>query len=88
MMHEPYFFSIATLPDSAKVLVKQKLDQANVSARNRKEFDQIADFMMRGVSLDGNILRMKVQDFDVKRQQNFHNHHLEMADAIGYEYGR
>ena len=88
MMHEPYFFSIATLPDSAKVLVKQKLDQAEVSVRNRKEFDQIADFMMRGVSLDGNILRMKVQDFDVKRQQNFHNHHPEMANAIGYEYGR
>jgi MoaA/NifB/PqqE/SkfB family radical SAM enzyme len=88
MMHEPYFFSIATLPESAKVVVKQRLDQAQVSARNRKEFDQIADFMMRGVSLDGNILRMKVQDFDVKRQQNFRDHHPEMADAISYAYGQ
>jgi hypothetical protein len=88
MMHEPYFFSIATLPESAKVLVKQRLDQAQVSARNRKEFDQIADFMMRGVSLDGNILRMKVQDFDVKRQQNFRDHHPEMSDAIGYTHGQ
>ena len=41
--------------------------------------------MQGGVSLDGNILRMKVKDLDWKRSQNLKDHHLELAEAIEYD---
>ena len=84
MMHEAYYFSISTLPDSAKSLISQKLQQARVSAWHQKEFQRIQDFMTQGVSLDGNILRMKVRDLDWKRSTDLRHHHAELAAAIQY----
>jgi MoaA/NifB/PqqE/SkfB family radical SAM enzyme len=84
MMHEAYYFSISTLPDSAKQAVAEKLQTAQVNEKNRREFDLIIDFMNRGASLDGNILRMKVADLDRKRQQNFAQFEPEMAKLIDY----
>lgn len=84
MMHEAYYFSIGTLPDESKSQIKTRLDSAAVSPRHRAEFDRITDFMMRGVSLDGNILRMKVEDLDWRRQQNLCDVAPELAAAIGY----
>jgi len=84
MMHEAYYFSISTLPDAAKEQVKQKLSSAQVSPRHRAEFDRIIDFMMRGVSLDGDILRMKVEDLDWRREQNLCDVEPELASAINY----
>ena len=85
MMHEAYYFSISTLPDSAKQAIAARLDSAQVSGRHREEFDRIKDFMLRGVALDGNILRMKVEDLDWKRSQDLRDHHAELAAAIGYD---
>jgi organic radical activating enzyme len=84
MMHEAYYFSISTLPDAAKEIVKHKLQSAQVSDLHRQEFDRIIEFMMGGVSLDGNILRMRVGDLDRRRRQNLRDDHLEIAEAIGY----
>ena len=49
-----------------------------------QEFAQIIDFMNRGVSLDGNILRMRIADLDRKRQQNLALVEPEFAQLIGY----
>ena len=84
MMHEAYYFSISTLPALAKKAVVEKLQTAQVNETNRREFDLIIDFMNRGASLDGNILRMKVADLDRKRQQNFAQFEPEMAQLIDY----
>jgi MoaA/NifB/PqqE/SkfB family radical SAM enzyme len=84
MMHEAYYFSISTLPDLVKKSVAEKLAAAQVNEKNRKEFDLIIDFMNRGASLDGNILRMKVADLDRKRNQNFARIEPEMAKLIDY----
>jgi hypothetical protein len=84
MMHEPYYFSISTLPDSAKRVVSQRLELAEVNAVDRKEFDQITDFMNRGASLDGNILRMKIADLDRKRNQDLNQVEPEFAHIIDY----
>ena len=85
MMHEAYYFSISTLPESAKQIIATKLQSANTSPMTQKEFGHIIDFMQGGVSLDGNILRMKVKDLDRKRNQNLKDHHRELAEAIGYD---
>jgi hypothetical protein len=84
MMHEAYYFSISTLPESAKQAIATKLQSAQVDTKTKQEFAQIVDFMMRGVSLDGNILRMRVADLDRKRRQNLTLVQPELAALINY----
>jgi MoaA/NifB/PqqE/SkfB family radical SAM enzyme len=84
MLHEPYYFSISTLPDTAKQSIIEKLKQADVDHSHRSEFARIIDFMQNGVSLDGNILRMRIADLDRKRQQNLSLVEPEFAKIIEY----
>jgi MoaA/NifB/PqqE/SkfB family radical SAM enzyme len=85
MLHEAYYLSVSTMPDTAKQLAIKQLTAADVDEPHRTEFDRIADFIHNGVSLDGSILRMKVADLDRRRQQNLFDDHSELANAIGYE---
>jgi len=84
MMHEAYYFSISTLPADAKSAITTKLQQAKVDSCTQQEFAQIIDFMNRGVSLDGNILRMKIADLDRKRNQDLSVVESEFAKLINY----
>ena len=84
MMHEAYYFSISTLPETAKQAVTEKLKSANVDAHTQKEFAQIIDFMDRGASLDGELLRIKIADLDRKRQQHLNLVEPEFAQVINY----
>jgi organic radical activating enzyme len=84
MMHEAYYFSISTLPELVKLTITNKLTQAEVTDWTRAEFDNIIKFMNHGVSLDGNILRMKIADLDRKRQQNLAITEPEFATLIEY----
>lgn len=85
MMHEAYYFSISTLPDSAKEIAIRRLETATVRDFHRLEFDRVIDFMRNGVSLDGQILRMKIADLDRKRNTDLRTDHLDLAQAIGYD---
>lgn len=84
MMHEAYYFSISTLPESAKVAIAEHLLSASTVDLVRKEFEQIVKFMNNGVSLDGNILRMRIADLDRKRQQDLNQVQPEFAKLINY----
>ena len=84
MMHEAYYFSISTLPESAKRVIGQRLQLAQVNANDRKEFDRMIDFMINAPSLDGNILRMKIADLDRKRNQDLAQVEPEFANLIDY----
>lgn len=83
-MHDAWYFSIATLPDTAKQKITQHLATADVPAQYREEFDRIVDFMNRGASTDGFMTRMKIADLDQKRNQSFAKILPEMALAIDY----
>ena len=85
MLHEAYYHSVGTLPVAAKQLATQRLLDADVSSYHREEFNKIIEFIDRGVSLDGFILRMKVKDVDCRRNQDLRDHHTELANAIEYE---
>ena len=85
MMHEAYYFSISTLPDSAKDRAEQRLRSAQVTEQHRAEFDRIVEFMRGGNSLDGTVLREQLHLLDSRRKQNLCDHHAELAEAIGYE---
>jgi len=83
MMHEAYYFSIATLPQAAKAAITVKLrDSAAAAAQH--EFDRIVTFMNAGVGLDGQLLRMKIADLDRKRGQDLRLIQPEFADLIEY----
>ena len=84
VLQEPYFLSAATMPESAKELAIECLNSANVNDYHKKEFANIVDFIKNGVSLDGSILRMKVEDLDWKRNHDLRSHHSELAKAIEY----
>jgi len=84
MMHEAYYFSINTLPETAKQAIADHLMNAQVDTQTREEFDRIIDFMNNGVSLDGNVLRMRVADLDRKREQNLAEVEPEFAKLIDY----
>jgi MoaA/NifB/PqqE/SkfB family radical SAM enzyme len=86
MMHDAWYFSIATLPDSAKTEIILHLESANIPSQWREEFDRICDFMRKGASTDGFMLRMKVRDLDRKRGQNLATVEPEFATLIDYTY--
>ena len=88
MMHDAWYFSIATLPELAKTEIILHLESAVVPAQWRGEFDRICDFMRRGASTDGFMLRMKVRDLDRKRGQNLAAVEPEFAALIDYDYNK
>jgi len=85
MMHDAWYFSIATLPDTAKAGITEYLRSADVPVQYRAEFDRIIDFMNTGASTDGFMLRMKIADLDRKRNQHMRNVAPEFADLIDYQ---
>lgn len=85
MLHDAYYFSIGTMPTEAKKLTTQRLQQAKIPDKFRAEVDRIIDFMNNGASLDGQLLRMKIEDLDFKRQQRLGDYLPELAQAIGYQ---
>ena len=84
MMHDAYYFSIATLPAQAKIAVTERLMSARVPEKIQKEFQQIVAFMNNGASLDGKLLRIRLSDFDYKRNQNLAEVEPEFAQLIDY----
>ena len=88
MMHDAYYFSISTLPEPAKAEITTKLTTANVLPNVLKEFVSAAEFMNRGTSLDGHLLRMNLRDLDYKRKQNLADVAPEFAALINYDYNK
>ena len=88
MMHDAYYYSISTLPEFAKDKITQRLLNADIPEKFKEEFKRIAEFMNRGNSLDGNLLRMNLRDLDFKRQQNLAQIEPEFAQLVDYDFNR
>jgi MoaA/NifB/PqqE/SkfB family radical SAM enzyme len=86
VMHDAWYFSIATIPDTAKTVLTKHLISAAIPLRWQGEFARIVDFMNGGASTDGFMLRMKIRDLDQKRNTNFAVTCPEMAQLINYEF--
>ena len=84
MMHDAWYFSIATLPDDAKAQIISHLESTNVLVQFKEEFSRIIEFMRNGASTDGFMTRMKIADLDRKRNQNLSTVAPEFAQLIGY----
>ena len=84
MMHDAWYFSVATLPADAKKALTDHLLTTPIPPRYLVEFARIIDFMNNGASTDGFMTRMKIQDLDRKRNTDFAQVCPEMAELIGY----
>jgi len=85
MLHEARYFSIASLPQSAKDLAARRLDAATVRSFHRREFDQIRDFMMAGESMPAQQIRAQIEKLDQRRGQNLRSVIWELAEALEYD---
>jgi MoaA/NifB/PqqE/SkfB family radical SAM enzyme len=86
MMHDAWYFSIAMLPDTAKAGITAHLESAQFPERFRGEINNIIEFMNRGASTDGNIMRMRIRDLDRRRSQDLAQVEPEFAALINYTY--
>ena len=68
IMHDAPYFSIATLPDSAKQAVAEHLSTAQTGYK--KDFEGIVDFMMQGQSTDGQETLRQIGILDQRRNQD------------------
>jgi MoaA/NifB/PqqE/SkfB family radical SAM enzyme len=84
MMHDAWYFSIATLPNTAKRAITAHLMSADIPAQYRQEFERIVDFMNRGAGTDGDTLRTKIKELDQKRNQDLALVAPEFAKLIDY----
>jgi MoaA/NifB/PqqE/SkfB family radical SAM enzyme len=84
MMHDAYFFSISSLPERAKQAITDRLLAAQVPPVVKEEFRRAAEFMNRGVSLDGLQLRREIGNLDRRRGQNLVAVEPEFAELVGY----
>jgi MoaA/NifB/PqqE/SkfB family radical SAM enzyme len=84
MMHEAYYFSISSLPDTAKQAITARLQSAQVPNKIKEEFGRVIDFMNNGVSLDGFQLRRELGNLDRRREQNLAVVEPEFAQLINY----
>jgi hypothetical protein len=70
IMHDAWYFSIATLSDSAKAQITEHLRSADIPPKYRDEFDRITDFMNNGASTDGVEILQQIQKLDQRRNQD------------------
>jgi hypothetical protein len=84
MMHDAWYFSIATLPEAAKAEIILHLESATIPARWRAEFDRICDFMRNGATSDGSTMLAQMKLLDQRRNQNLRQVMPELAELIGY----
>jgi MoaA/NifB/PqqE/SkfB family radical SAM enzyme len=84
MLHEAKYFSIATLPATAKEIIAEKLSTAAVSAKAQAEIKSVIDFMLQGQSLDGTQLLDQITITDRRRKQSLADIEPEFAEIINY----
>ncbi len=88
MMHDAWYFSIATLPKTAKEKIDLHFSRKQTQPEYQAEFMRIIDFMNRGADSDGFMMRMKIRDLDRKRSQNLAEVDPELAAILEYDYNQ
>lgn len=85
IMHDAEYFSIRSLPDSAKTVIEAHLRATLVSAKTQREFDNVINFMRRGQSTNGVRMREEIARVDQRRGQNLCQVSPELAEIICYD---
>ena len=86
MMHDAWYFSIATLPKTAKEKIDLHFAHHATNPAVQEEFIRVIDFMNRGADSDGFMMRMKIRDLDRKRNQRLEDVDPALADILEYQF--
>ena len=84
IMHDAWYFSIASLPYEVKAQITEHLSAADVPSQYRGEFDRIIDFMNGGASTDGKEICRQIDMLDRRRSQSITTVAPELAQYLGY----
>jgi MoaA/NifB/PqqE/SkfB family radical SAM enzyme len=84
VLHDQFYFSIGTLPTPAKQAIERHLRSQTWPEKCLPEIEGIIDFMNKGNSLDGELLKSHAKELDFKRNQNLSTVAPEFAELIGY----
>jgi MoaA/NifB/PqqE/SkfB family radical SAM enzyme len=85
IMHDAWYFSIASLPDSVKAIVTNHLKTCDVPKQWEQEFDNIIYFMKNGNSTDGSELKKQIKLLDTRRNQSLKLAQPKLAELLQYE---
>jgi MoaA/NifB/PqqE/SkfB family radical SAM enzyme len=85
IMHDAWYFSIASLPDSVKDVVANHLKTCDVPKQWEQEFDNIIYFMKNGNSTDGSELKKQIKLLDTRRNQSLGLVQPKLAELLQYE---
>lgn len=85
IMHDAEYFSVRSLPDTAKTAVEQELNQANVDHATKQEFTNIIQFMRNGTSTDGSQMRAEITRVDQRRTERFSDIFPDWARVLDIE---
>jgi hypothetical protein len=85
IMHDAWYFSVASLPLNVKHIVQNRLLNASIPEQWQKDFVNIVGFMNQGQSTDGQELKKQIKILDQRRNQNLTKVMPELAQAISYE---
>ena len=85
MLHDPFQLNIKQMTSAAIELVCNRLNQVPTSNRFYRDFQQLITVIQTGDGSDGTEFCKTIKRGDVYRKQNFADHHLEIAKAMGYE---
>ena len=85
IMHDAWYFSIASLPYEVKAQITKYLRGADVPSQYRGEFDRIIDFMNCGASTDGKEICRQIDMLDQRRSQSITTIAPELAQYLGYQ---
>ncbi len=81
----PSYYSIINLTQQARVLVLDKLRNANFKDSDKEKLDGIIDIIENSTPGDGVEFCRTTRRFDLLRNQNFAQTHTDIAKAMGYE---
>jgi MoaA/NifB/PqqE/SkfB family radical SAM enzyme len=85
MLHEIWYFSIASLPRTVKSALALHLNTCNPPEEFAGEFGRIVDFMNNGESTDGSAMLAAMRQLDQRRGQNLAETMPELSELIGYK---
>jgi organic radical activating enzyme len=85
IMHDAEYFSVRSLPDTAKLAVEQALNSASVDLATRQEFTNIIQFMLNGTSTDGSQMREEITRVDQRRSERFSDIFPDWATVLDIE---
>jgi pyruvate-formate lyase-activating enzyme len=85
VVHTPPNFCVKNLNDTAKNLITNKLQNADIPLQFKDDISQLLQFMNSSNGTDCSDFRRVLADSDKFRKQHLADHHPELAAAIGYE---